>query len=92
MKNTSQKGFNHLPETGPELVVDRDGKSMPCPIFDDNTGISGCTHIPIGYTNEEMISYMDASLNDAPDSELAKLAQVRNAFPELKFKNGDFEK
>jgi hypothetical protein len=95
MKNTSQKGFNHLPETGPELVVDRDGKNMSCPIVGDNTGISGCTHISMGYTNEEMMRYMDAALNGAPDSELVRFTQVRTmprTFHELKFKNGDFEK
>lgn len=45
--------------------------------------------IPIGYTNEEMANYMDAAINGASDNNLAKLF---TPFPELKFKNGDFER
>lgn len=66
--NTSQKGFNQLPETGPELVVGKNGEIRSFAVN----------------------PYEGHTVTLLPPDEVAKLEV--SAFPELKFKNGEFEK
>lgn len=127
MKNTSKKGFNQLPETGRELVVARDGKTLIIgghvadndELLDKSKRITTCINCgflinldfkgtsspcPGNPCEGHTVSLL------SPD-EVDKLAvnsfeyqspcsvtepymatYVKPSFPELKFKNGEFEK